>query len=62
LKRISRPEVLGSQNTNTKINIYYEVFLLTANLAQIKEAQALGVLDGVTTNPSLMAKEGITGH
>jgi transaldolase len=36
-------------------------FLLTANLAQIKEAQALGVLDGVTTNPSLMAKEGITG-
>jgi transaldolase len=34
---------------------------LTANLAQIKEAQALGVLDGVTTNPSLMAKEGITG-
>jgi transaldolase len=35
-------------------------FLLT-QLAQIKEAQALGVLDGVTTNPSLMAKEGITG-
>jgi transaldolase len=34
---------------------------LTHNLAQIKEAQALGVLDGVTTNPSLMAKEGITG-
>ena len=33
----------------------------TANLAQIKEAQALEVLDGVTTNPSLMAKEGITG-
>jgi transaldolase len=31
---------------------------LTQNLAQIKEAQALGVLDGVTTNPSLMAKEG----
>lgn len=37
-------------------------FIDTANLAQIKEAQALGVLDGVTTNPSLMAKEGITGH
>ncbi|HWR94128.1 MAG TPA: fructose-6-phosphate aldolase [Flavobacterium sp.] len=36
-------------------------FIDTANLAQIKEAQALGVLDGVTTNPSLMAKEGITG-
>lgn len=36
-------------------------FIDTANLAQIKEAQSLGVLDGVTTNPSLMAKEGITG-
>ena len=37
-------------------------FIDTANLNQIKEAQDLGVLDGVTTNPSLMAKEGITGH
>ncbi|MFN5224594.1 MAG: fructose-6-phosphate aldolase [Bacteroidota bacterium] len=37
-------------------------FIDTANLAQIKEAQALGVLDGVTTNPSLMAKEGIKGE
>ena len=36
-------------------------FVDTANLDQIKEAQDLGVLDGVTTNPSLMAKEGITG-
>lgn len=36
-------------------------FIDTANLDQIREAQALGVLDGVTTNPSLMAKEGITG-
>ncbi|UTW66719.1 fructose-6-phosphate aldolase [bacterium SCSIO 12643] len=36
-------------------------FIDTANLDQIKEAQDLGVLDGVTTNPSLMAKEGITG-
>ncbi len=36
-------------------------FIDTANLDQIKEAQELGVLDGVTTNPSLMAKEGITG-
>ena len=36
-------------------------FIDTANLEQIKEAQALGVLDGATTNPSLMAKEGITG-
>ncbi len=36
-------------------------FIDTANLAQIKEAQDLGILDGVTTNPSLMAKEGIVG-
>ncbi|MDX1543609.1 MAG: fructose-6-phosphate aldolase [Christiangramia sp.] len=36
-------------------------FIDTANIDQIKEAQDLGVLDGVTTNPSLMAKEGITG-
>ena len=35
-------------------------FIDTANLEQIKEA-SFGVLDGVTTNPSLMAKEGITG-
>lgn len=37
-------------------------FIDTANLAQIKEANALGILDGVTTNPSLMAKEGIQGQ
>lgn len=37
-------------------------FIDTANLAQIKEAAALGILDGVTTNPSLMAKEGIKGE
>ncbi|MDX2188358.1 MAG: fructose-6-phosphate aldolase [Bacteroidota bacterium] len=36
-------------------------FIDTANLSEIKEAHALGVLDGVTTNPSLMAKEGISG-
>ncbi|MBR5249048.1 MAG: fructose-6-phosphate aldolase [Bacteroidales bacterium] len=36
-------------------------FIDTANLDQIREAYALGVLDGVTTNPSLMAKEGIKG-
>jgi len=36
-------------------------FIDTANIAEIKEANDLGVLDGVTTNPSLMAKEGITG-
>src|SRR5882724_6258509 len=37
-------------------------FIDTANLSQIKEAEDLGVLDGVTTNPSLMAKEGIVGQ
>ena len=37
-------------------------FIDTANLDQIKEAQSLGILNGVTTNPSLMAKEGITGQ
>jgi len=37
-------------------------FIDTANLSQIKEAHALGILDGVTTNPSLMAKEGIRGE
>jgi transaldolase len=37
-------------------------FIDTANLAQIKEAYELGILDGVTTNPSLMAKEGIKGQ
>ena len=36
-------------------------FIDTANLEQIKDAQNLGILDGVTTNPSLMAKEGISG-
>ena len=36
-------------------------FIDTANLSEIKEAYNLGILDGVTTNPSLMAKEGITG-
>ncbi len=37
-------------------------FIDTANLAQIQEAEDLGILDGVTTNPSLMAKEGISGE
>lgn len=37
-------------------------FIDTANLSQISEANDLGILDGVTTNPSLMAKEGIKGH
>src|SRR5690606_9313668 len=37
-------------------------FIDTANLDEIREAYELGILDGVTTNPSLMAKEGITGQ
>ena len=37
-------------------------FIDTANLDQINEAQSLGILDGVTTNPSLMAKEGVKGE
>lgn len=37
-------------------------FIDTANLDQIREAKDLGILDGVTTNPTLMAKEGISGH
>ncbi len=37
-------------------------FIDTANLEQIREAAELGILDGVTTNPSLMAKEGVKGH
>jgi transaldolase len=37
-------------------------FIDTANLAQIREAHSLGILDGVTTNPSLMAREGIKGE
>lgn len=45
-----------------KTNKTMKFFIDTANLADIKEAQDLGVLDGVTTNPSLMAKEGITGQ
>ena len=36
-------------------------FIDTANLDQIRQANELGILDGVTTNPSLMAKEGIKG-
>ena len=37
-------------------------FIDTANLEEIKEAAALGILDGVTTNPSLMAKVGVSGE
>jgi len=45
-----------------KTNNQMKFFIDTANLAQIKEANDLGILDGVTTNPSLMAKEGIKGE
>lgn len=45
----------------SNLNDCMKFFIDTANLDQIKEAQDLGVLDGVTTNPSLMAKEGISG-
>lgn len=41
---------------------FMKFFIDTANLNEIREAHDLGVLDGVTTNPSLMAKEGIKGH
>lgn len=47
---------------NPKSIFIMKFFIDTANLDQIHEAQQLGVLDGVTTNPSLMAKEGITGR
>lgn len=44
------------------LNSYMKFFIDTANLDQIREAKDLGILDGVTTNPSLMAKEGIIGE
>jgi len=63
IERKARPGVYGGTRPkkNKTKNIKMKFFIDTANLAQIKEAQSLGVLDGVTTNPSLMAKEGITG-
>jgi len=47
---------------NIQSQIIMKFFIDTANLSQIKEANDLGILDGVTTNPSLMAKEGIKGN
>ena len=44
------------------LNFSMKFFIDTANLDQIREAKDLGILDGVTTNPSLMAKEGIIGE
>jgi transaldolase len=56
-------ECFGENKVNLRqINSNMKFFLDTANLAQIKEANDLGILDGVTTNPSLMAKEGIKGQ
>jgi transaldolase len=58
----------GFQNPSNPLALYLpqnkfamKFFIDTANLSDIKEAYNLGVLDGVTTNPSLMAKEGIAG-
>ena len=39
-----------------------QLYIDTANLDEIKQAAAMGVLDGVTTNPSLVAKEGVDFH
>lgn len=50
--------IIGNKSSNLDT---MKFFLDTANLDQIREANDLGVLDGVTTNPSLMAKEGISG-
>ena len=50
----------NAQKITTNTN-FMKFFIDTANLNEIKAAQALGVLDGVTTNPSLMMKEGIVG-
>lgn len=56
--------ISSNENKNCTFAKTYRMkfFIDTANLEQIKEAQALGILDGVTTNPSLMAKEGINGE
>ncbi len=57
--RCNQPAIFFS---SLPIPCYMKFFIDTANLAQIKEANELGILDGVTTNPSLMAKEGIKGE
>jgi transaldolase len=53
---------LNFYNFDKQKIIIMKFFIDTANLEQISEANALGILDGVTTNPSLMAKEGISGY
>jgi transaldolase len=62
----SRPKLIFHSQRNhylctNKSRKEMKFFIDTANLEQIKEAKDLGILDGVTTNPSLMAKEGIQG-
>jgi len=62
LKRTAWPAGQRQKKEHNLINIkQMKFFIDTANLNDIKEAQALGILDGVTTNPSLMMKEGIAG-
>ena len=51
----------NNSNTTDSNQNTMKFFIDTANLSEIKEAYDLGVLDGVTTNPSLMAKEGVQG-
>ena len=53
---------LGHQLTASCYHPGMELYIDTANIDEIREAAALGVLDGVTTNPSLMAKEGVDFH
>lgn len=53
--------VSSNQPLNPRASKPMKFFIDTANLAEIRDAHDLGILDGVTTNPSLMAKEGITG-
>jgi transaldolase len=60
-KRIKLAQHGYANENHSKLFSRMKFFIDTANLVQIQEAQDLGVLDGVTTNPSLMAKEGIAG-
>src|SRR5690606_17359554 len=60
-KRVPTARADGNAIIKKHNFIHMKFFIDTANLNEIKAAQALGVLDGVTTNPSLMAKEGISG-
>jgi transaldolase len=59
---VERRDVISLPLFSSLPNHHMKFFIDTANLAQIREANELGILDGVTTNPSLMAKEGIKGE